>query len=211
MRLQPGVLRFLRTLQPSANVLELGCGNGELLLELIRRGHRGEYVGLDFSEKLLSIARSRVPEHFAGSLIQRDLADPNWAAGLNGPFDVVLAFAVLHHLPGEELRRRVIEQVYHLLVPRGRFVHSNWQFLNSPRLRARVLPWERVELSPKEVDPGDYLLDWRRGGYGLRYVHHFTVEELKKLAMEMGFVVEESYHSDGEGGRLGLYQVWVRK
>lgn len=206
-----GVLRFLKTLQPSVNVLELGCGNGELLLELIRRGHRGKYAGLDFSEKLLSIARSRVPEHFAGSLIQRDLADPNWAASLNGPFDVVLAFAVLHHLPGEELRRRVIEQVYHLLVPEGRFVHSNWQFLNSPRLRARVLPWKRVKLSPKEVDPGDYLLDWRRGGYGLRYVHHFTVEELKKLAMEMGFVVEESYHSDGEGGRLGLYQVWVRK
>ncbi|MFN8427257.1 MAG: hypothetical protein U0X87_13510 [Anaerolineales bacterium] len=37
-----------------------------------------------------------------------------------------------------------------------------------------------------EVDEGDYLLDWRSGGEGLRYVHHFTEAELGKLASASG-------------------------
>ncbi|MFN8461172.1 MAG: hypothetical protein U0X93_05310 [Anaerolineales bacterium] len=59
-----------------------------------------------------------------------------------------------------------------------------------------------------EVDEGDYLLDWRSGGEGLRYVHHFTEAELGKLASASGFRVVESFSSDGETGNLGLYQVW---
>jgi hypothetical protein len=58
------------------------------------------------------------------------------------------------------------------------------------------------------MDPGDALLDWRSGGLGLRYVHHFTPDELSDLARDAGFSLEETFWSDGEGGRLGLYQVW---
>jgi hypothetical protein len=58
------------------------------------------------------------------------------------------------------------------------------------------------------VDAGDYLLDWRQGGSGLRYVHHFDEAELSALAATTGFRVLETFYSDGEGGRLGLYQVW---
>ena len=35
-----------------------------------------------------------------------------------------------------------------------------------------------------------------------------TVEELQILAAETGFQVVESFYSDGENERLGLYQVW---
>jgi hypothetical protein len=82
--------------------------------------------------------------------------------------------------------------------------------MNSPRLRARIRPWKTIDLSDDEVEPGDYLLDWRRGGYGLRYVHHFDEGELSILADEAGFEVRETFYSDGENSRLGLYQVWER-
>ena len=59
------------------------------------------------------------------------------------------------------------------------------------------------------MDEGDYLLDWKRGGEGLRYVHQFSEEELGGLAEDAGFRVVESFYSDGESGRLGLYQVWT--
>jgi hypothetical protein len=42
----------------------------------------------------------------------------------------------------------------------------------------------------------------------LRYAHHFSAEELGQLAAKTGFSVEESFLSDGENGRLGLYQTW---
>jgi hypothetical protein len=61
---------------------------------------------------------------------------------------------------------------------------------------------------PEQVDVGDYLLDWRQGGYGLRYVHYFDEVELVELAQLSGYRILESFYSDGKGGRLSLYQTW---
>jgi hypothetical protein len=58
------------------------------------------------------------------------------------------------------------------------------------------------------VDDGDYLLDWRSGGEGLRYAHQFSAEELAGLAGQVQMKVEAEFLSDGENGRLGLYQLW---
>jgi hypothetical protein len=80
--------------------------------------------------------------------------------------------------------------------------------LNSEKLKARIQPWEAAAVSGSEVDAGDYLLDWRSGGKGLRYVHHFDEGELQELAEAAGFQIEKSFYSDGDGGNLGLYQVW---
>ncbi len=95
-----------------------------------------------------------------------------------------------------------------LFSPPPLFIFSNWQFLNSPRWIARIQPWERVELTASDLDSHDYLLDWRRGGEGLRYVHHFSEAELAALAKETGFEVLETFVSDGAEGNLGLYQIW---
>jgi SAM-dependent methyltransferase len=126
-------------------------------------------------------------------------------------FNLAFAFAVLHHIPGRERRVQLLCTVRELLAPDGRFIHSNWQFLRSERLRGRIHPWGEVGLSDAEVDPGDYLLDWRRGGFGLRYVHHFSEDELASLAAESGFRVLETFYADGETGDLGLYQIWGRR
>ena len=126
-------------------------------------------------------------------------------------FGFVLAFAVLHHIPGKELRRQILRKVRRLLKYKGSFIHSEWQFLNSPRLVARIQPWSTLGLSELAVDPGDYLLDWRQGGSGLRYVHFFQIEELQQLADISGFQVVETFYSDGVGKHLGLYQTWRAK
>lgn len=208
-RLQPGVTRMLGTLTGDESILDMGCGNGELARTLARRGHRGSYLGLDFSLPLLSDA-SAVPDSFSARFIQVDLTS-DWALKVERlMFNVITAFATLHHIPSKEFRLEILKTIYRLLAPNGRFIHSNWQFLNSDKLRARVQPWERIGLTQADMDEGDYLLDWRRGGEGLRYVHQFSEEELAGLARESGFEVAETFYSDGEGGRLGLYQVWKK-
>lgn len=208
--LQPGVRRVLEALPSTANVLDLGCGNGGFWRALSSAGHRGSYTGLDASEALIRQAGSE-SEAFpsAAKFIQADLSRDDWDAALSGsPFDFILAFSVLHHLPGQGLRQRVVAKIRRHLAPGGRFIHSEWQFLNSARLRKRILPWETVGLTQAQVDPGDYLLDWKHGGYGLRYVHHFSPEELAALAESGGFAIAETFYSDGEGGKLGIYQTW---
>jgi tRNA (uracil-5-)-methyltransferase TRM9 len=206
-RIQPGVRRVLGDLPLHADVLDLGCGNGELARELARQGYTGTYVGLDFSEGLLSVARQGLPENY--TFLQADLSSPGWDEVLQQrTFSFVLAFAVLHHLPGQALRRRLLSTVRARLPGGGRVIHSEWQFLHSPRLRTRLQPWQTVGLAADQLDEGDYLLDWRAGGSGLRYAHHFSEAELAELAQESGFNVLNTFYSDGVGGRLSLYQVW---
>jgi SAM-dependent methyltransferase len=210
-RLQPGVQRLLGLIETGQHILDLGCGNGELARRLLRLHFRGTYTGLDLSPELLAEARGSLSQQVNFAFMEADLAAPDWSTLLQtGGFGLAVAFAVLHHLPGHSLRRRVLDNLHGLLSPAGLFLHSEWQFLNSARLRGRLQPWRAAGLSPDLVDPGDYLLDWREGGPGLRYVHHFSEAELDRLAQETRFKVNETFYSDGQEGRLGLYQIWER-
>lgn len=209
-RIQPGVRRVLDMLQGDESILDLGCGNGELARELAQRSHRGSYLGVDFSLPLLREAESQ-PEGFSAKFMEADLTKLSANSSqllVKGKWSLITAFAVLHHIPSAELRLNILKTVRQLLKPDGLFIHSNWQFLNSEMLKARIQPWESAAISPSEVEAGDYLLDWRSGGEGLRYVHHFTESELNALAHDAGFHAVETFSSDGETRNLGLYQVW---
>ncbi len=216
MRLQPGVNRLLERIAAHESILDLGCGNGELARALARRGFRGRYLGLDFSRPLLQEAGA-LPDHFA--FAEADLTAPDWPDKLNTEhrtlntehWSLVTAFAVLHHIPSRELRLDLLNKVHALLAPGGVFIHSEWQFLSSEKWRGRIQPWSEAGLTEADVDPGDYLLDWRGGGRGLRYVHAFDEAELNALAAASRFEVRETFSSDGENGRLGLYQIWERR
>jgi tRNA (uracil-5-)-methyltransferase TRM9 len=216
-RLQPGVRRLLERLPLQGRWLDLGSGNGQLGRELVSRGFEGEYTGVDFSRELVYFASSgrQAGQVHNINFLYADLSDPGWDAAFPpAGFNTILAFAVLHHLPGEELRLQVLGKVHRLLAPGGQFFHSEWQFHRSPRLLTRIQPWQKVGLDPTDLDEGDALLDWRHTlpgqpeRTGLRYVHRFSREELARLAEVSGFEILETFESDGEGGRLGLYQVW---
>lgn len=207
-RLQPGVSRVLETLRGDESILDLGCGNGELARTLSRRGHRGSYLGLDFSLPLLNEA-GREPFTFPVKFLATDITAGSWRSKLPpSTFNLIVAFAVFHHIPSFELRLNIIKEIHNLLKPNGIFINSNWQFLNSQRLKDRIQAWEKVGLSSQDVDPNDYLLDWKRGGTGLRYVHHVNEKELIELAKASDFEIVETFYSDGENKRLGLYQIW---
>ena len=209
-RLQPGVTRLLESLSGDESILDLGCGNGELARTLANVGHRGSYLGLDFSLSLLREVEP-LPKGFSAKFLALDLTQlsSNSHRLLNKKrWSLITAFAVLHHIPSKELRVEMLKTIHAMLATNGRFIHSNWQFLGSQKLRGRIQPWERIGLGKPDVEEGDYLLNWRRGGEGLRYVHQFSEKELADLATECGFEMIESFYSDGEGGKLGLYQVW---
>ena len=202
---------MLERLAGDESILDLGCGNGELARELAKRAHRAPYLGVDFSLPLLREAELQ-PRGSSTRFMEVDLTRlPAMSEQLavEGGWSAITAFAVLHHIPSYDLRLETLRVVNRLLKKGGRFIHSNWQFLNSEKLNARIQPWEAVNLSASDVDSGDYLLDWRSGGQGVRYVHHFEETELVELAGASHFQVIDTFYSDGETGNLGLYQVWT--
>ncbi len=218
LRLQPGVKRLLDRLRGGESILDLGCGNGELARSLSQRGHRGSYLGLDFSPVLLAAAAASslsFPVRFASA----DLSQPSWdhvisddsrggSSSRRQPFDVIFCFAVLHHMPGASLRSSILCGVHDLLASDGAFMLSNWRFTESPRMSGRIQPWSALGLTADDVDTHDHLLDWRGGGSALRYVHEFDEAELGELASATGFQVTETFYSDGADRKSSIYQIW---
>jgi tRNA (uracil-5-)-methyltransferase TRM9 len=221
MRIQPGVRRILKNIKGSGQILDLGCGNGEIYSALKDLGFNGNYVGIDSNDTFLNIAKSKHqqetnPEKNA-YFILADLTKPKWTKNLP-PFHYnwIIAFATIHHIPSQNLRNRLIHQIQDLFshnsgLSRPSFFHSEWQFLNNPRFLYKIVPWCTIGISEDDIEPGDFLVDWRYEGYGIRYVHYFSEQELEHLANENGFQIIDTFYSDGEGGNLSLYQTWVLK
>lgn len=201
---EPGLGRALRQVRPGARVLDLGCGHGRVAQML---PSSCAYVGVDFSEAMLARAASAGPA--TAQFIALDLMDPDWPQRLAGTeaYDWVILRAVLHHIPGQAHRTRLVQQAARLLAAEGTMILANWQFLDVPRLRRRVQPWARIQLRDSDVEPGDYLLDWQRGGSGLRYVHLIDEGETRHLATAAGLRLVEMYREDGHQNRLTLYAV----
>jgi tRNA (uracil-5-)-methyltransferase TRM9 len=209
VHVQPGAQRLLDRIPPGAAVADLGCGNGNAAGFLAGHGHTGRYLGLDLSAGLLEIARGGTYP-FPAEFRSADFFSEGWDRSLpEASFPFALAFAVLHHIPGEPARAVFLAAIRRLLDPKGIFFLSNWRFLRSPKLRERIVPWEEIGLQAAAVDAGDYLLDWRSEGRGLRYVHIIEETERLRLAEQAGFREIECFESDGEGGNLADYAVWT--
>ena len=219
-RVQPGIRKVLDLIPRIGYWLDLGCGSGALALLWVKQERQGCYHGLDFSAVLLQearelLAREEIPEGLEIRFSEVDLMSSQWSETTpRDQYNGVLCFAAMHHIPGFQQRLQLVRQVRSRLPEGGLFIHSNWQFQNSPRLMARVQPWSHIGLSSQDVEEGDTLLDWRYAlpnqeeQIGYRYVHRFSDDEFERMAFEGGFEIKDRFESDGEGGRLGLYQIW---
>lgn len=90
----------------SPAVLDVGCGSGRIGEFALEAG-AARYVGVDFSEPMIALARSRL-ERF-GDRVQLLLGD-FLTAPIEGGFDVVLALGLFDYLPNPHVfARRMFE------------------------------------------------------------------------------------------------------
>ena len=191
-------------------MLDVGCGNGRLLTFLNERGWHGRYLGVDSSAGLLDAAEKHLElSPSEASFRTTDLLSPHWTTtpARFAP-DAVACLAVLHHIPGASHHARLVADCAALLKPGGTLIISVWQFLSTPRLRARVLPWSTVGLRNEDVDPEDYLLSWGEGAIGHRYCAAIAEEALCALALQAGLARVEMFYANGHEGNLSMYGVF---
>lgn len=172
---------MLREVRPGTRVLDLGCGNGLMVPYVLEKG--ATYVGVDFSEELLKIARKKYFAQCAAHQVEFILADVTELPVRQNEFDVVISFAVLHHLPSEGERRKFFSEIYRVLRPGGVAKIIVWNLLNDWAMR-------RFAISPESLKKncGDVPVPWRAGGRLIeRYVHQFSPAELKALASRKPF------------------------
>jgi 2-polyprenyl-3-methyl-5-hydroxy-6-metoxy-1,4-benzoquinol methylase len=199
---------FRSYLANGIRLLDVGCGNGRLAETLERSGYALDYLGIEQSVQLIEDAshRCRRLDNVHAEFLAVNIAEPGWGEGVRGvlAFDVIVALAVLHHIPSFERRAAVLQEIRKALKPNGVYVMSNWQFMNSERLRNKIVGWDCVGLEEARLETGDYLLDWKRGGVGYRYVHLLDAPQVRELARASGFLIVEQFHSDND---LNLFSV----
>lgn len=105
--------RLLEGLPPAPTVLDLGCGPGVPVLQLLLDGG-ARVVANDLSTKQVEMARARFP---AAELVAGDMTALEFAPAR---FDGVVSFYTLFHLPRAKLRD-MLARIHAWLQPGGLF------------------------------------------------------------------------------------------
>jgi SAM-dependent methyltransferase len=212
-KLHDGIIRTLDFLVKERRVghlLDVGCGSarvGHALGKAPYSHHEVEYSALDFSEDLASSIQR--PKRF----FTADISQTDWSRTVEAPingFDAIVSFSVLHHVPGRKNQIEFLKECAGLLSPKGLLVVSLWQLLHVPRLARKIRPWSTLPIDTSELGTHDLLVDWKRGGSGLRYVHQFDLEEVHAIGASAGLTPIDSWRSDGATGDMGLYVIFSK-
>ncbi len=170
-------------LKKGIKVLDLGCGNGRLY-ELCKNAGV-DYVGIDNSKELIKLAQKNNPE---GKFMVGDALDLPFG---NEEFDLVISFAVVHHIPSRDNREKFFVEAARVLKNNGDFFVTTWNIFQ-PRYKKYI--WEnRLKKITLRSDLG-WNDAWIPFGNGkiLRYIHGFTPSEMRKL-LNNNFEIEREF------------------
>lgn len=105
---------------PFQRSLDLGCGTGEMMKMLLQSDDQRELYGIDLSEKMLSVAESKL-----SGKVRLVLGDSEHLPFADNFFDVVYCNDSFHHYSAPE---NVIREVQRVLKPGGTFLIGDcWQ------------------------------------------------------------------------------------
>jgi tRNA (uracil-5-)-methyltransferase TRM9 len=201
------LLSHIRGLPSPLSLLDLGCGNGRFGIFLTDSNVRlKSYVGIDENQALLEETKQslKIPTR----LHQANLLDfPSPLAP--ALFDLVAVFGVMHHIPGSDNRLLLLEKSASYVKPGGILAVSYWDYTQDPRFASRLIPWHTIQIDEKELDPGDYLLNWQQGEVP-RFYHHTSEAEIAIHSTKIPLKIVDTYKEDGKSRNLNHYMVWKK-
>jgi SAM-dependent methyltransferase len=145
----------------SRDILDVGCGDGALAVELCKRGAR--VTGVDSSDRMIEAARVRAAQH--GADVVFNVAGAEHLPFPPESFDIVVPVTVLCFV---EDAAPVFREMARILRPGGRLVIGELGKWNSWAAQRRIRGWLGSPL-------------WRRGRFR-------TPGELRTLAGDAGLV-----------------------
>ena len=181
------VRRLLRRHGFQSPIIEVGCGTGEFLAELVRYGHSG--VGIDMGSNSIQVAKRRLE----GSPIEAfecDLFDHDGRG-----FNSVFIFEVLEHIEPDV---QAMRHLYEMLAPSGLIMLSvpakQALYTDEDAFQGHIRRYERNELRSKLGEVGFEILTlWCYNP--LPYLRKYLMRKVDhggKSDLTMGLRTEES-------------------
>ena len=188
--LWPELIKLTKIVKNGDKILDAGCGNGRLLKAFAGKGI--EYLGVDDSKELINIAREQYPEQrfYQGNILELGKIS-------EAEFDFVFCVAVLHHLPGQNLRIVALKQLKNKVKPDGKIIITVWNLWSQKKFQKLILKFLLLKLIRKNImDVGDIIFNWKNSQgeqKGKRYYHAFYKKEIKKIIKKAGLKIEKLY------------------
>ncbi|WP_455392512.1 class I SAM-dependent methyltransferase [[Eubacterium] cellulosolvens] len=204
----PQTVEFIDELPDDGRVLDLGCGNGRNIVYLasINRGFR--IIGLDFSERMLRIAKNKINDQGLKEHVEFILGDIVTLPFSSSTFDGVLFVAALHHLPTAAQRLGSLQEVERCLKPGTKAFISVWDF-EQERFADELARQLKLKDTPTDRSFGDVFVPWtgKRGRIHQRFYHLFYKDEFEQLLGKTGLNIQkifracDNYHAIVEKSR----------
>lgn len=136
------------------DAVEVGCGAGGNLLELLQLGFRPERLsGLELLPERLALARERLP-----AAIRLHGGDASGAPLAPASQDLVLAFTVFSSILDDAVQQRLAAAMWHWLRPGGAVLWYDFVVNNPRNPDVRGVPLARV----RELFPAASTIEARR-------------------------------------------------
>ncbi len=105
-------------LKNSGAALDLGCGAGQLVIELAKAAPNMHVIGIDLSEKLLADARQSAQEAGVAERVEFRLGNVEGIPFTDQSLDLVISTFSLHHW---NQPRKVLDEIERVLKPGGSY------------------------------------------------------------------------------------------
>lgn len=150
---------------PNTNILDLGCGNGNIL-KLLEEKTKSNLYGLDLSDNMIAEAKKRLNKNAVLTV-----GDSEKLPYENNKFDMIICNASFHHYPHPGL---VLQEIKRVLKYNGVFI------LGDPTFPCNLI-LKIFNYSLKYSDSGDYKLYSKKEITNLLSKFNFTIENFKML------------------------------
>lgn len=108
----PALFKHISELKPKGKLLEIGCGMGTDIVQLVRNGF--DVTGIDLTSEAIDLAKKRFKIYNLKGKLKTD--DAENLSFEEKTFDVVYSFGVLHHTPNTQ---KAIDETYRVLKDDG--------------------------------------------------------------------------------------------
>lgn len=201
--------------EPGATVLDLACGRGRHARHLARAGLK--VTGLDISAESINEARTMAPD---ARFLVHDMRQPLEGARFDAICCLFTSMGYFDELADDQ---RVLDAVFAMLLPGGRFVLD---FMNTPLVLRELVSEEAVDAGGVSFRitrclEGDVLVkrivaveDARTQCFEER-VQALLPEQIEEMAVRAGLVIED--RTDGpelrpfDPARSQRFVLWARK
>lgn len=173
-----------RLIEPCKKVLDIGCGNGNMLLKV--KDKYQELYGVDISPSLLMEAREKTKNLSPSDVMKFKFIEGNLDESLpflNDFFDAVLCLAVIEHVYDIF---SLVKEIFRILKTGGYVIAAVPNIAYFKHRKSLLFGSLPATSSP---------YNWQEIGWDGGHIHYFTMKKFCWLFEQQGFKVEKKIGS----------------